>query len=79
MEKHSFTSPQLAEQTHRVINEAKKLGNQVVLDGKHTLNQLQGDVEAQSDKLIRKVHAKPVASLLWAVAAGFILAHLLRK
>lgn len=79
MDKHSFTSPEVNKQTHRVIDETKKLGNEIYKDGKHKLDQIQDDFEAQSDKLVQKIHEKPIASMLWAAGIGFILAHLLRK
>lgn len=74
----SDTSP-VADQTQRVLNETKKLGNQLYEEGKHKVDAVQANIRQSSDDLIQKVHEKPLHSLLIAAGVGFLLAHLIHK
>jgi ElaB/YqjD/DUF883 family membrane-anchored ribosome-binding protein len=72
-------SPHLAEQTHRILDETKKLGNQIYDEGRHKVEELQDEIRKNSDMLIEKVQEKPVQFLLIAAGIGFILSRLLHK
>lgn len=72
------TTP-VADQANRVIDETKKLGNQIYEEGKDKLDEFQGNIKESTNKFMDKVHAKPLQSLLIAAGVGFLLSYLLRK
>lgn len=64
----SNDSTPVADQTNRVLDETKKLGNQIYEEGKGKFDELQGNIKE-----------RPFHSLLIAMGVGFLLSYLFRK
>ncbi|WP_051555184.1 DUF883 family protein [Legionella fairfieldensis] len=71
--------PDLSEQMENVVKEAKKMGSQLYREGQDKMDELQNNLKQHSDKIVAKVHEKPLSSLLIAAGVGFILSRLLNR
>jgi ElaB/YqjD/DUF883 family membrane-anchored ribosome-binding protein len=69
----------IGDQTNRVLDEAKKLGTEIYEEGKNKVEDLQGNIKENSDKLLQHIQEKPLHSVLIAAGVGFLISHLLRK
>lgn len=70
---------QITGRTNHILDEVKKLGFEIYEEGKDKLDEFQDDIKVQSDRVVKKVHEKPISSLLIAAGVGFLLSHLLRR
>ena len=62
-----------------LLNESKKLANELYEDGLTKLNEAEQQIKNYSDQVIIKIQEKPITSLLIAGGIGFILSRLLKK
>lgn len=62
-----------------LVNESKKLAEEIYLDGKHKIADAQDSLKNYTYELTHKVQANPITSLLVAGGVGFLLALLLRR
>ncbi|MBA3537746.1 MAG: hypothetical protein H0T84_14240 [Tatlockia sp.] len=67
----------LSNQANRVVGETKKLGDELYDHGKDQLKSIQDDLSHYSEQLTKKIHQKPLASVLWAAGIGFVLSKIL--
>jgi ElaB/YqjD/DUF883 family membrane-anchored ribosome-binding protein len=76
-EQPNLSSTHISNQAHRVVEETKKLGDEIYEEGKEQLEAFQGEIKQQSDQLIEKIREKPLAAVALAAGIGFILARIL--
>lgn len=69
----------LAHAAADILGDSKKLVNKLYKDGLHKVDWAEDNVKDASTKLVKKVKANPIASVLIAGGIGFILSALLRK
>ena len=62
-----------------LLNDGKKLVNEVYKNSLNKVDWAEETVKEASTKLVKKVKANPVASVLIAGGIGFLLSALLRK
>lgn len=62
-----------------LVNEGKKLVDDLCADGREKINLAQKKAEDYSDDLIEHVRAKPLKSLLISAGIGFLVSVLLSK
>lgn len=75
----SENSAHVSEAATELLNESKKLVNELYEDGCHKVCEAQDSVKEYSDELVKKVKENPLASILIAGGVGFLLSALLRK
>ena len=63
----------------QLLNESKKMANELYEEGCHRVQDAQDTVKEYSDELVRHVRENPLASVLIAGGVGFLLSALLRK
>ena len=63
----------------RLLNEGKKLVNNLYKDGNRMLNHASNDVKEYSDNMARKVQKSPWTSVLVATGVGMFLSMLFRR
>jgi len=73
----------IKESASDLLQESKKLANDLYQDGVNKVSEKVNDVEdyvhEYSDKLIQKIQANPLSSVLVAAGVGLLLATFLRK
>ncbi len=69
----------VAQAAENLLNEGKKLANELYHDGLEKLNLAEKDLKAQTDEILEKVRKKPLQAVLIAGGIGFLLSTLLRK
>ncbi|HHF7345935.1 TPA: hypothetical protein ACPSKE_002004 [Legionella feeleii] len=69
----------VGEAANHLLNEGKKLANEVYEDGLNKLEDVQDELKVYSDELLKKVQKNPLTSLLIAGGVGFLLSLLLKK
>lgn len=69
----------VGEAANHLLNEGKKLANEVYEGGLNSLEGVQGELKEYSDELLKKVQKNPLTSLLIAGGVGFLLSLLLKK
>ena len=62
-----------------LLNEGKKLGNELYEEGTHKVHQTEELLKEYSDDVLKKVQEHPLRSVLIAGGIGFLLSVLLRK
>lgn len=62
-----------------LINESKKLANELYEDGLSKVREAERNVKQYSDETLVKVQKNPLASVLIAAGVGFVLSSLLRR
>lgn len=62
-----------------LLNEGKKLGNELYEEGTHKVHKAEEQIKEYSDELLKKVQQNPLRSVLIAGGIGFLLSALLRK
>jgi ElaB/YqjD/DUF883 family membrane-anchored ribosome-binding protein len=72
-------SSHVAEAASELINEGKKLAQELYEEGMHKVGDVQDHTKEYTDDLIKKVREKPLASILIAAGVGFLLSSLLKK
>jgi ElaB/YqjD/DUF883 family membrane-anchored ribosome-binding protein len=77
------TQAKIKESASDLLHESKKLANDLYQQSVDKVGEKVGDVEdcvhEYSDKLINKIHANPLSSVLVAVGVGMFLHALLKK
>ena len=63
----------------QLLNESKKLANELYEEGIHRVNDYQDNAKEYSDKALEKVRQNPLTSVLVAAGVGFLLSSILRK
>ncbi|QMT60981.1 YqjD family protein [Legionella sp. PC997] len=63
----------------QLLNEGKRKVNELYEEGVHKVNEVEENVKEYSDKLVRKIHHNPLASVLIAGGIGFLLSRLMKK
>lgn len=69
----------VAEAAEALLNEGKKFAHEVYQEGIHKVSDAEDVVKECSDKLVQKIHDKPLTSVLIAAGVGMLLAAFLRK
>lgn len=69
----------VGEAATELLQEGRKLANELYEDSLHKVQNAEDSVKEYSDELVKKVKEKPLTSLLIAGGIGFILSALLRK
>lgn len=69
----------VAEAAEALLNEGKKFAHEVYQHGIHKASDAEDVVKECSDRLVQKIHEKPVTSVLLAAGVGMLLAAFLRK
>ena len=62
-----------------LLNEGKKLANELYEDGLHKVSEAEASIKEYSDDLLVKVQKNPLTSILIAGGIGFLLSSLLKK
>ena len=62
-----------------LVNESKKLANELYDEGLHKAQDAQDNVKAYSDEVVDKVRKNPLTSVLIAAGVGFLLSAILKK
>lgn len=70
---------QVSEAAIELLKESKKLAHELYEQGQHKACDSQKTLKETSDELVQKIKDNPVASVLIAAGAGFILSSILRK
>lgn len=70
---------QVREAASDLLNESKKLGNEIYEEGAQRMHQAEDQIKEYSDDLMKKVQENPFRSVLIAGGIGFLLSALLRK
>ena len=78
---NNFSSPKahISEAATELLEEGRKLANELYEGGLHKVQNAEDSVKEYSDELVKKVKEKPLTSLLIAAGVGYILSTLLRK
>ena len=71
--------PHVTEAATELLNESKKLVNDLYEDGLHKVSEAQDSVKEYSDELVKKVKQNPLTSILIAGGIGFLLSAILKK
>ena len=69
----------VSEAAQELVNDSKKLANELYEEGRHRVNDVQRNAKEYSDELLEKVRKNPATSVLVAAGVGFLLSSLLRK
>ncbi len=77
--KHMEHSSHVKEAAIELLNEGKKLSNEIYEESLHRIANAEDNLKDQSDVLLNKVKENPLASILIAGGVGFILSALLKK
>ena len=72
-------SAHIREAATDLLNEGKKMANELYAEGVHKVCETQDTVKEYSDDLLEKVKENPLASVLIAGGIGFLLSALLKK
>ncbi len=70
---------QVVDAANDLLNEGKKLANEMYENGLNKLNEAEDQMKQYSDQIARKIQDNPLTSILIAGGIGFILSRLLRK
>ncbi len=62
-----------------LVNEGKKLVNELYEDGLKKVSNAEDNIKEYSDELLVKVKENPLTSVLIAAGVGFLLSSLLKK
>lgn len=62
-----------------LVNESKKLANELYDEGLHKAHDAQESVKAYSDDVVDKVRKNPLTSVLIAAGVGFLVSAILKK
>ncbi|KTD16055.1 hypothetical protein [Legionella jordanis] len=77
--KGSMRESGLGDATNTLINDSKRVANELYQEGKSRVNEAQSNIKEYSDQVAQKVYQRPLMSLLIAGGVGFILSALLRR
>jgi len=77
--KHLGKSSHVREAAIELLNEGKKLSNEIYEESLHRIANAENNLKGQSEVLLNKVKENPLASILIAGGVGFILSALLKK
>ncbi|RUR12223.1 hypothetical protein ELY15_05780 [Legionella sp. km772] len=69
----------VSDAANELLNESKKLANELYEDGRTKLNEAEQQLKDYSDLMLRKIQEKPLTSILIAGGIGFLLSKLLKK
>lgn len=69
----------VAESAADLVNEGKKLANEMYQQGIDKVGDVEEKVKEYSDKMVEKIQEKPITSILVAAGVGMLLAAFLRK
>lgn len=75
----NIKSAHVAEAAEELINESKKYAHEVYQHGVDKVSDAEQVVKEYSDKVVQKIHEKPITSVLIAAGVGMLLAAFLRK
>lgn len=64
---------------NRLLEEGKKLANELYHEGLSKAGETQDSVKEYSDEIVKKIQDNPLSSMLIAAGVGFLLSSLLRK
>ena len=74
-----YSESHVAESASELLNEGRKLANELYEQGLHKVGDAQDTVKEYSDNLTKKIQENPLASVLIAGGIGLLLASLLKK
>ncbi|TAL64823.1 MAG: hypothetical protein EPN84_02655 [Legionella sp.] len=69
----------VSEAANTLLNEGKKLAQEVYEDGINKVSEAEANVKEYSDQLVKKVQENPVSSILIAAGVGFLLSKIFHK
>ncbi|ASQ45832.1 hypothetical protein [Legionella clemsonensis] len=69
----------LGEAASVLLNDSKKVANELYEEGKHRIYEVQSNIKNYSNRIADRVHHRPFISLLVAGGVGFILSALFRR
>ena len=69
----------VADAASDLLNEGKKLANDLYEQGLNKVGEAEDNVKEYSDELLNKVQQNPLSAVLIAGGIGFLLAKLLKK
>lgn len=69
----------VAQAANDLLNESKKMANDLYEQGRTKLQEAGGHVKERSDELVHKITEKPLTALLIAGGIGFLLAAIFRR
>ena len=70
---------QVSDAANELLNESKKLANELYEDGCSKISEVEQQLKDYSDRVVKKIQEKPLTSMLIAGGIGFILSKLLKK
>ena len=73
------TRSHVGEAANNLLEEGKKLANELYKDGLNKVSEAEDNVKEYSDELLKKVQENPLTSILIAGGIGFLLSTLLKK
>lgn len=79
--KQNHTSEQashVADAASELLQEGKKLANELYKEGLNKINEAEDTMKEQSDLLIKKIKENPLGAVLIAGGIGFLLSKLLK-
>lgn len=69
----------VAEAASELLNEGKKLANELYQEGINKVNEAENNMKQYSDQLVKKVQENPISSILIAGGIGYLLSKILKK
>ena len=69
----------IGHEASELLNEGKKLKNELYNQGRKKINKAEKNVREYSDELLKTVERNPLTSVLVAAGIGFLLTSLLKK
>ena len=69
----------MGEKLNLLINEGKKLANNLYEEGVNKVGEAEEQIKKYADELLQKVQEKPMSSILIAAGVGFLLAKMMKK
>ncbi len=68
----------VADAASDLINESRKLANEIYDEGLNRVSQVEDDVKEYTDSLLKKVQENPLKAVLIAGGVGFLLSKILK-
>lgn len=75
----SYQKSQVGDAANELLNESKKLANELYEEGINKLSEAEQHFKEYSELFAKKIQEKPLTSILIAGGIGFILSKFLRK
>ncbi len=78
-QQHFGNKSHVGEAAEGLLNEGKKLANEVYKEGLNKVCEAEDNIKEYSDELLVKVQKNPLAAILIAGGVGFLLSMLIKK